>query len=257
MRSWRFLKAASIFAVALAAWEVGARYELWDTTLWPAPSAVGKYLLASIADASMLEAIVVTMRRLALGYAIGLFLGLPLGFLTAWSQTASDTLGLVALGLQTLPSVCWVIPAILWFGGTEQTMLFIVVMGTVWSILLATEHGVHSVPPIYVRVARTLGARGLPIVTRVLFPAALPFVVSGMKQGWAFAWRSLMAAEIFVTVLQGHGLGQLLNYGRDLAAMDQVVGVMFVIVFVGLLADRLMFSPFERFMHRRWGTGRA
>ncbi|MGH7163137.1 MAG: ABC transporter permease, partial [Planctomycetota bacterium] len=142
-------------------------------------------------------------------------------------------------------------------GQTEAAMLFVVVMGTVWSILLAATHGLRSVPPIFVRAARTMGSRGVHTWTRVILPAALPFLVSGMKQGWAFAWRSLMAAEIFVTILTGFGLGQLLHYGRELHAMDQVLGVMFVIVLVGLLVDRLAFAPLERFLHSRWGTGSA
>jgi NitT/TauT family transport system permease protein len=112
------------------------------------------------------------------------------------------------------------------------------------------------VPPIFLRAARTMGARGLAVFTRVLFPASLPFIVSGMKQGWAFAWRSLMAAEVYVTILDASGLGQLLHYGRELHKMQQVLGVMLTIVVVGLLVDRLLFSPFERFLHRRWGTGR-
>lgn len=92
---------------------------------------------------------------------------------------------------------------------------------------------------------------------RVILPAALPFVVSGIKQGWAFAWRSLMAAEIYVTILTGFGLGQLLNYGRDLNAMDQVIGVMLVIVVIGLVTDKVLFSPWERFLHRRWGLAKV
>ena len=100
-----------------------------------------------------------------------------------------------------------------------------------------------------------MGSEGFDKWTRVILPAALPFVVSGMKQGWAFAWRSLMAAEIFVTILTGFGLGQLLQYGRELSAMDQVIGVMVVIVVIGLIADKALFSPWERFLHRRWGTG--
>ena len=133
-------------------------------------------------------------------------------------------------------------------------MLFVVVMGTVWSIAIATDHGLRSVPPIYARAARTMGSRRMHTMLRVILPASLPFVVSGMKQGWAFAWRSLMAAEIYVTILTGFGLGQVLHYGREAHAMDQVLGVMFVIVAVGLLADRVLFSPLERYLHRRWGT---
>src|SRR5215472_14262798 len=102
--------------------------------------------------------------------------------------------------------------------------------------------------------AGTMGSEGFDKWTRVILPASLPYVISGMKQGWAFAWRSLMAAEIFVTILTGFGLGQLLQYGRELNAMDQVIGVMITIVLIGLLADKALFSPWERFLHRRWGT---
>jgi NitT/TauT family transport system permease protein len=101
-----------------------------------------------------------------------------------------------------------------------------------------------------------MGSRWLHTWLKVIMPASLPFIVSGMKQGWAFAWRSLMAAEIFVTILTGFGLGQLLHYGRELNAMDQVIGIMVVIVFIGLLADKVLFSPWESFLHRRWGTAK-
>ena len=107
------------------------------------------------------------------------------------------------------------------------------------------------------RAALTMGSKRLHMWFKVILPAALPFIVSGMKQGWAFAWRSLMAAEIFVTILTGFGLGQLLHYGRELNAMEQVIGIMIVIVVIGLLADKIFFSPIERFLHRRWGTSQA
>jgi NitT/TauT family transport system permease protein len=99
-----------------------------------------------------------------------------------------------------------------------------------------------------------MGSKRLHTWIHVIFPASLPFIVSGMKQGWAFAWRSLMAAEIYVTIITGFGLGHLLHYGRELNAMDQVVGIMLVITVIGLLADKVLFSPWENFLHRRWGT---
>ena len=126
-------------------------------------------------------------------------------------------------------------------------MLFVVVMGTLWSVIIATDTGVRHVPPIYRRAALTMGSKNLHMWLKVICPAALPFIVSGMKQGWAFAWRSLMAAEIFVTILTGFGLGQLLHYGRELNAMDQVIAIMFIIVVIGLLADKTLFAPMERF----------
>ena len=195
-----------------------------------------------------------TLRRLLLGYVFGIVLGLPLGLLTARFRVVSDTLGLVALGLQTLPSVCWVPLALLWFGQSEMAMFFVVVMGTLWSMIIATDNGVRNVPPIYARAARTMGSSGLHVWLKVMLPASLPFIVSGMKQGWAFAWRSLMAAEIYVTILSGFGLGNLLHYGRELNAMEQVIGIMLVIIVIGLLADKILFSPWEKFLHRRWGT---
>jgi NitT/TauT family transport system permease protein len=216
--------------------------------------SVAEYLWTSIGDGSLLESTWVTLKRLLIGYALGLIIGLPLGLLTSTSQVLEDTVGALALGFQTLPSVCWVPLALIWFGQTEGAMLFVVVMGTVWSVIIATDYGARSIPPIFARAARTMGSEGLHRWTRVILPASLPFLVTGMKQGWAFAWRSLMAAEIYVTILTGFGLGHLLHYGRELNAMEQVIGVMLAIVLIGLLADRLLFSPWERFLHRRWGT---
>ncbi|HTX65822.1 MAG TPA: ABC transporter permease [Opitutaceae bacterium] len=262
----RTLTALVFFVVLIAAWEVIYLRRLWSPVLVPSPGAVAYYLWQNTfmpgtpgapndSRWQLFVAIGVTMKRLLAGYAIGLGLGLPLGLVTARFRPVRDTLGVLALGLQGLPSVCWVPLALLWFGQTEAAMLFVVIMGSLWSVVLATETGVRNVNPIYVRAARTMGSRWLHIWLKVVLPASLPFIVSGMKQGWAFAWRSLMAAEIYVTILTGFGLGHLLHYGRELNAMDQVIGIMIVIVFLGLLADKVLFSPWERYLHRRWGTG--
>ena len=121
------------------------------------------------------------------------------------------------------------------------------------SVVIATSTGARSIPPIYARLARTMGSEGFDKWTWVILPASLPFLVTGMKQGWAFAWRSLMAAEIYVTILTGFGLGHLLHYGRELTAMDQVIGIMLVIIVIGLVTDKILFAPWERLMHRRLG----
>ena len=252
----RILTATAFFVLLLAAWHGAFVARIWSPVLVPSPESVANYLWDIGRDGSLASSVVVTLRRLLAGYVIGIAAGIPLGLLTARFQWLRDTIGLLALGMQGLPSVCWVPLALLWFGQTEAAMLFVVVMGTVWSVVLATETGVRNVNPIFVRAARTMGSRWLHIWVYVILPASLPFVVSGMKQGWAFAWRSLMAAEIFVTILTGYGLGHLLHYGRELNAMEQVIGVMLVIVAIGLLADKLLFSPWENFLHRRWGTGK-
>ena len=253
----RFFSSLLFFVVLLFAWHLMVGSGKWSPVLLPDPQAVGEYLWGACKDGTLWQASLVTMRRLVCGYFTGIVLGLPLGLLTARFKFCEDTLGVLALGLQTLPSVCWVPLALLWFGQTETAMLFVVVMGTLWSMIIATDNGVRNVPPIYARAARTMGSGQLHTWLKVILPASLPFIVSGMKQGWAFAWRSLMAAEIFVTILTGFGLGQLLHYGRELNAMDQVIGIMVVIVVIGLLADKILFSPWERFLHRRWGTGRS
>ncbi len=227
---------------------------IWSPLLMPSPLSVFEYLRSAAEDSTLWEATQVTVRRLLIGYGLGILAGLPLGLLTASSRWCQDTIGVLALGLQTLPSVCWVPLALLWFGQTEASLLFVVVMGTLWSLIIATDNGVRTISPIYTRAARSMGSTGLHTWTHVVLPAALPFLLSGMKQGWAFAWRSLMAAEIFVTILTGFGLGHLLHYGRELNAMDQVIGVMLVIVIIGLAVDKTLFAPCERFLHRRWGT---
>jgi NitT/TauT family transport system permease protein len=250
----RFLFAVLFFIFLLFVWQKLYDAHIWSAVLLPSPGQVANYLKEAAADGTLFHATVITMRRLLIGYAVGIVIGLPLGLITARWNLFEDTIGTMALGLQTLPSVCWVPLALLWFGQTEAAMLFVVIMGTLWSVVIATDTGVRHVPPIYRRAALTMGSKHFHIWFRVILPAALPFIVSGMKQGWAFAWRSLMAAEIFVTILTGFGLGQLLHYGRELSAMDQVIGIMVVIVVIGLLADKIFFSPIERFLHRRWGT---
>ena len=249
----RFLSALLFFVLLLVAWELCVRARVWPKVLLPSPLKVASYLGSSIADGTLLSASWVTLKRLMFGYTAGIVLGVPLGLVCARFRACQDTIGTLALGLQTLPSVCWAPLALLWFGQTEWAVFFITFMGSLWSISLAVESGVRNVPPIYQRAARTMGSRGLHTWIFVALPAALPFVVSGMKQGWAFAWRSLMAAEIYVTILTGFGLGQILHYGRELNAMEQVIGIMLLIVAIGLLVDRLLFLPWERFMHRRWG----
>ncbi|MBI3853259.1 MAG: ABC transporter permease [Verrucomicrobia bacterium] len=252
----RWLTAFLVFACFVALWEWLVRSGMWSAVLVPSPVDVGSYLVKSIEDRTLLEASYVTLKRLFLGYAVGLIAGLPLGLLIARFKFFQDTLGLLALGFQTLPSVCWAPLALLWFGQTETAMFFIVIMGSLWSVVLATDNGVRNVPPIFARAAQTMGSRGFHTWLKVILPASLPFIVSGMKQGWAFAWRSLMAAEIYITILTGMGLGNLLHFGRELNAMDQVIGIMLIIVVIGLLADKILFSPVERFMHRRWGTAK-
>lgn len=249
----RALLPLAALGLLLALWEWLVRRYAPGSPFIPTPTAIGRWIGESLLDGTLVSATLVTLRRLGTGFLLGALVGIPLGALCARVRLVRDTLGLLALGLQTLPSVCWVPLAILWFGQDESAILFVTVMGTVWSVVLAVQESVLAVPPLYVRAAQTMGSRGYHLWSRVVFPAALPGVLSGMKQGWAFAWRSLMAAEIFVVILSGYGLGSMLHDGRELLRMEQVVGVMGIVMLVGLLADLALFGPAERWLRRSRG----
>lgn len=246
-----------VFFVFLWSWQAAVDAELVSPVLLPGPLAVGKYLLEISMDGTLLAALLTTFRRLLTGYGMGLGLGILLGLVVSRFNLARLTIGVAALGLQTLPSVCWAPLSLLWFGQSESAMIFVVVMGSLWSVIIAADTGVRSISPAYIKAARVMGSRGLHTWVTVIIPASLPFLVSGAKLGWAFAWRSLMAAEIYVSIMDHLGLGQLLHFGREFNAMDQVLAVIVVIVAMGLVVDRLVFSPVEGLLHRWWGTTAA
>lgn len=245
--------ALALMVVLFVLWQTVCDEGLVSPLLLPSPKDISVWLLGAIRDGSLVDSSLVTMRRLVSGYLPGLFLGLVLGALAYASRLAGNTLGLSALGFQTLPSVCWTPLALLWFGQSEAAMLFVVIMGSVWSILMATRNTLSRVPLLWINAARVMGMRETRLWTKVMLPAALPGLVAGARLGWAFAWRSLMAAEIYVTILDRMGLGQLLHYGRELQAMEQAMGVMLTIILLGIAADKLLFLPIERYMHKTWG----
>ena len=205
-------------------------------------------------DGSLLIAIHVSLQRVLLGYAISLVVGVPLGILLARTKWAQETVGALVLGLQTLPSICWLPLALLWFGLNDRAILFVVVTGAV----LAVSGGCGGRREE--RAARLSarrphdGTRAGALYTEVLLPASLPAMMTGAKLGWSFAWRALMSGELLVA---GLGLGQQLQTGRDLADMSRVIAVMIVIIALGLLVDRTIFVELETRVRERWGLTQA
>ncbi len=238
--------------LAVAGWEALFRLGLWPPYLFPSPSGVGRTLVRGFENSTFIIGIAVSMRRLVVGFAISAVAGTLLGLALGRARLLDQTLGSLILGLQALPSICWLPLALLWFGLGETAILFVVVMGALLAITLSTEAGVKNSDPVYLRAALNLGARGWRLYLLVVLPAALPAIISGMKLGWSFAWRSLMAAELLYVTL---GLGQLLMMGRELNDMNQVVAVMLVIIAIGLAVDRLVFTPLETRVRARWGLG--
>lgn len=211
---------------------------------------MGEALVRGFEDRSFLLGIQGSVQRISLGYLISLAVGVTLGFFLSRFAILGETVGSLLIGLQALPGICWLPLAVLWFGVSEVAIQFVVVMGSFVVVAIATERGVKEISPVYLRASRTMGLRGLDLYLRVIFPAALPSAVSGMRLGWSLAWRTLMSGElIFVTA----GLGQLLQQGRELNHIAQLVAILFVIAGIGILVDQLIFAPLERRIRKQWG----
>jgi NitT/TauT family transport system permease protein len=234
----------------------------WKPWLFPAPSTIYDAIVEMLrhqpasGGRPLVEAVAISMARLAVGFVISIVLGAMLGLLMWRNRTLDEFLGPLFLGLQTLPSVCWVPLAILMLGLNEKGVLFVVVMGSFFAIAIALRDGLRTIPPIYQRAGAMLGTRGWKMYRYVLLPASLPALASSLRQGFSFAWRSLMGAELIFAV-QRHGLGFLLQTGRDFADVAQVVAVMAIMVIIGMMADRLFFGVLEKSIHRRFGLAVA
>lgn len=238
------------YAALLVIWMILAKLKIWPPYVFPTPQGVWASLVAGFADHSFWIAIVVSMKRMLLGYGLSVVLGMVLGLGVASNKFLEETVGGLLVSLQSLPSICWLPLAVLWFGLTEKAILFVVVMGSLLSVTIAMETGRQQMPKIYGMAGRNLGARGFKLFWYVLLPASLPYILSGLKQGWAFAWRSLISGEmIFVSL----GLGQLLMMGRDLNDMSQVIAVMILIIAIGYIVDGLVFKSMERRLQSKWG----
>ena len=246
----KVLKQIIFYAVLLGLWALVARLHVWPPYLFPPPWGVGQALWAGFADHSFWIAIAVTMKRMLVGYSLSVVLGIAFGMGVGSSKLVEEVFGGLLVSLQSLPSICWIPLAVLWFGLTEKAILFVVLMGSLLSVTIAMEDGRKQMPKIYSMAGRNLGARGLSLFWSVLLPASLPYIVSGLKQGWAFGWRSLIQAEMIFLSL---GLGQLLMMGRDLSDMSQVIAVMVLIIALGYTVDGLVFKTMERHLQRKSG----
>ncbi len=224
--------------------------QLYKCYVFPSPLGVAERFWELLSNGTLLQATGSSLLRGFEGYLIAIIIGLILGLIMHHFKFLQKNLRPVILGIQTLPSVCWVPFSILWFGLSTQAILFVVVMGSAFSIAISIDNAIQHIHPIYEKVAATLGANKYQLYTKVIFPACLPELITGLKQGWSFAWRALMSGEVMTTSI---GLGQTLVTGRDLADINQVMLVMLVIVVVGILIDQLGFSVIEKKMLKKRG----
>ncbi|HJP73444.1 MAG TPA: ABC transporter permease [Pseudonocardiaceae bacterium] len=234
---------------------------LWAAAFWPEyklpePSAVGDQLWGLVTSGQVFSILWVSVHRAILGFVIAIVIATPLGLAMARIPVLRSAIGPLLSGLQSLPSVAWVPAAILWFGIQPTAIYFVVLLGSVPSIANGLVSGIDQIPPILPRVGKVLGAGQLASARHILLPAALPGYLAGLKQGWAFSWRSLMAAELIAGSPElGSGLGQFLENGRSLNDMSMVIAAIALILLVGIGIDLILFRPAERYVLRSRGLG--
>ncbi len=235
---------------------------VWQLVVWsgwkppyslPGPGTVGQELLRQAGGAQLWQGLATTLRRAALGYVFSAGVGLLVGLAVARFRVLRAAIGSMITALQTMPSIAWFPLAILLFELSEKAIFFVVVLGAAPSIANGVISGVDYVPPLLVRAGRNLGARGLDLYRYVVAPAALPAIVAGLKQGWAFSWRSLMAGELIVVGISTTSLGAQLTYARELSDAPWLLSTMIVILVMGLLVDAA-FGAADRAIRRRWGV---
>ncbi|UJP09695.1 ABC transporter permease [Microbacterium sp. KUDC0406] len=220
----------------------------------PSPAQVVAALGDAWASGRLQEAVATSLERGVIGFLIAIVVGTPLGLLLAEVRPIRRAAGPLISGLQVLPSVAWVPAAIIWFGLSDATVYFVILMGAIPSIVNGLLSGVDQVSPQLRRVGTVLGASRWQLATEVVLPASLPGYVAGLKQGWAFSWRSLMAAEIIATGGSiGFGLGSMLDQSRELADLAAVLGTIILILAIGILIELVIFGPLERRMLRSRG----
>lgn len=247
---WRLVRLAVFYAAIIAAWQIVYKMEIWSPYLFPAPKEVWDALRRNVANGQIWEAMRGSMHRLAIGFTLAFIIGMTIGLATGTMRWVDETVGSLVLGLQSLPSITWLPLAVLWFGLTEKAIIFVVLMGSIFAIAISARDGVRNIPVLQRRAAQVFGASRIQTILYVTLPGMLPSMAQGLKLGWSFSWRSLMAGELlFVSA----GLGHLLQVGRDLNDMPLVLAVMAVIVAIGLAFDRLLFGPAESWVRHRWG----
>ena len=243
----RALSPLIAIAVILIIWQVIIYLQWQPDYIIPSPSQVYDALGRQAEQEILWTATFNSMRRAAQGFIIALIVATPIGVALGLNRTLRSIFGPILTGLQQLPSVAWVPAAIIWFGLSDATIYTVVLLGAVPSIANGLISGIDQVPTITLRAGQVMGAKGLLRVWHIVLPAAWPGYLAGLEQGWAFAWRSLMAAELIaVSPALGLGLGQMLDVGRTLGDMGLVLGSIFMIMAAGILVERVVFTPLRQ-----------
>lgn len=244
----------AFYLALVAAWQLVFSLGLAQEYLFPSPAHVVRRLWELGADGMLWPSIRATLWRMALGFSISAAIGLGIGLLMGMNRWINGCLRSLFLGLQTLPTAAWVPISLLLFGLSDRGIYFVIVMSSVAAVAIATSSGILNIPPLYLRAARTLGTPAYAMPHRVIIPAALPSIVTGIKLGWTLGWHGVVSAELIKSSV---GLGYLLYMGRELNDASQVLAIMVLTILFGLALDRFLFGRIERGIRARWGLDAA
>jgi NitT/TauT family transport system permease protein len=251
-RAWRATWPKLLaLALVLAVWELIA-LSGWKKLIFPAPGDTLASLRDQLATGLLWHAIATTLYRALIGFALALVIGAVIGALVSRIRPLRAAVGSLITGLQTMPSIAWFPFAIILFGLTTQAIMFVIVLGAAPSIANGLIAGVDYTPPLLLKAGRLMGLRRLALYRYLIVPASLPAFVAGLKQGWAFAWRSLMAGELLVVIANQPSLGVLLSASQDQADLTGATAIIIVILIIGIGVDA-GFSAADRALRRRWG----
>jgi len=243
----KLLKVLSPFiaiTIFILIWQLVITFKNIPSYILPTPIQVFHALQHQWNLGALQHALLRSLSRGVSGFVFAILVATPLGLLLGLNKTLRTIFGPILLGLQQLPSVAWVPAAIIWFGLSPATIFAVILLGAVPSIANGLISGIDQIPPIYLSVAKVLQANRWQKIRHFILPAAWPGFLAGLEQGWAFAWRSLMAAELIaVSPALGIGVGQLLDAGRQLGDMALVIGAIFLIMTVGICIEKIFFSP--------------
>ncbi|BBY63040.1 sulfate ABC transporter permease [Mycolicibacterium helvum] len=218
----------------------------------PSPATVLTELWIQAQHPVLWQAIWTTMGRALAGFGLALLIGTALGVAVSRNRLLRAAFGPIITGLQTMPAIAWFPFAIIFFGITTSAILFVIVIGTAPAIATGVIAGSDHIPPLLLRSAKSMGLRGIALYRHLILPASLPMFVAGLKQGWAFAWRSLMSGELVVIVTNTASIGVLLENAQNLTDMPAAIAIMIVILILGIVIDAL-FTALDRVIRRRWG----
>jgi NitT/TauT family transport system permease protein len=240
-------------AIAVALWQLVVWSRWKPDYALPGPATVLPRLFHELGDAVTWRAIGTTLRRAASGFAFALLVGVGLGLAVSRFRVLRSAIGSMITGLQTMPSIAWFPLALLLFQKSEAAIFFVVVIGAAPSIANGLISGVDHIPALLLRAGRVLGARGVHRYRHIVLPAALPSFIAGLKQGWAFVWRSLMAGELLVVIANKPSIGSRLSFQQEFADAPGLIAYMVIILVIGIVVDAVGFGVLERIIRERRG----